>query len=749
LLKMGDFVFPLIPRIKEHQELANLVIESVGEFSVCPAKCWQESVTRGTALANHEDLACLFSALRFLDAFHTKKTSEYGLSRWPHGCIDHFTANVATRFPFVINRQTMARLVYIPMREAGLHKESSLLKRSSFGCTVIESNPSMILRISFFVNAFQESKPWGPESSHIVLGGGRRAGAVLAWITRCLMTIIHVDKSDIAHEEAIRAVNEYRLFAKIDPRVVNELRDTAEFTAEDLKGLTSASRFVGSTKSNQLGNIDKLVFESEFMTVYWTCHVSAAEFKRLGDEFGMDAKLADGWILVILTKLRQEKTGMTVYLWLRRLPNKMMLRSPQLVKWRLAALEIGVTEPAAKEMGDTARAVNNLTADLKPDESAFVRRSGRKTKSTLTPSASPDNLLISSPELVSPPNPIKKTTPRAKKTTPLAKKQQTKPKGTPKSASVITPPSGRKRISKSATVITPQLGRKRIGDPRASNSGPKVRQEGKSDERKEVPVASPSLVASGKRKAQPAAQVTAPTHLKDTPKLPNLALATVVHEQVEFPQHSKELLNRLAEQANLLTMMQARESERESQRKIEHSQLLASLHSAHSLPVNPPSAAVPEHSLPAVIPVAVIERFETQAKNINDALLTIQKNQTPDPLAMKQMEMIAALNRGNEKTALERKIRKEAKKKAKRKALKDKKIHQETKARWHAKRAKTELGAAAGAAQVLAAVQQTLHIPSRSNEISSHKCSRSPSGVSKSSAETTFGRAAVVDPEVF
>ena len=113
------------------------------------------------------------------------------------------------------------------------------------------------------------------------------------------------------------------------------------------------------------------------------------------------------------------------------------------------------------------------------------------------------------------------------------------------------------------------------------------------------------------------------------------------------------------------------------------------------------------------------------------------------------MEMIAALNRGNEKTALERKIRKEAKKKAKRKALKDKKIHQETKARWHAKRAKTELGAAAGAARVLAAVQQTLHIPSRSNEISSHKCSRSPSGVSKSSAETTFGRAAGVDPEVF
>jgi aspartate/methionine/tyrosine aminotransferase len=58
----------------------------------------------------------------------------------------------------------------------------------------------------------------------------------------------------------------------------------------------------------------------------------------------------------------------------------------------------------------------------------------------------------------------------------------------------------------------------------------------------------------------------------------------------------------------------------------------------------------------------MIEHLETQAKNINDVLLAIQKNQTSNPLAIQQMEIIAALNRNNEKTALERRIRKEPKK---------------------------------------------------------------------------------------
>jgi hypothetical protein len=711
LLNLGDRVLPLIPRDTSRQKAPYLAVKSVGEFSVGLGKYWQESATRGTEMATHEDLACLFFVLLVLDGFNSKKTSEYGLSRWPHDCIDHFTASVATRFPFSINRQTMTQLVHNPMRQTGLHTESSKLKRTSLGCTVIESNPSMLLRICFFINAFQ-STPWGPDSSHIVLGGGRRHGALLAWITRCHMTIISVDKSTIAHEEAIRIVNEYRLAAKVNPRVVHVLRDTADFTAEELKGVTSTSRFVGSTKSNQLGKIDKIIFESEFMTVYWNCHVSATEFKRLSDDFGMCPVLASGWKLVIIGKLRQEKTGMTVYLWLRRLPTKtLVLRSPQLVKWRLAALEKGDTV-AANETGDT-RAVNNLTADLEPDEVAFVpfvRRSSRKPPSKTA-------TLLASPDAVPSPNPIKNVTPRPKN----------KPKGTPKSASALTPPPA---------------ARNRISDKKASKSVPKGKRAGKPDKRKEVPVASP--ITTGKGKVTPVDQVTAPTtRLKDTGVVPNLhgpALATV-------PDHSKELSNRLAEQTQRLATMEASALERELQRKAEHSQLLASfsLHTAHSPPVNPPSTAVPADSLPAVVPVVIMERLDTQAKNIKDVLLEIQKNQTPNPLAVKQMEMIAALNRANEKTALKKKMKKEAKKKEKRKTLKKNEKSQKTKARWNAKRTKTELAVAAKAAQALAAVQQSFHTHSRSNEMNIHKCSRSPSGVSNSTAETTPGQAAGLD----
>jgi hypothetical protein len=140
-----------------------------------------------------------------------------------------------------------------------------------------------------------------------------------------------------------------------------------------------------------------------------------------------------------------------------------------------------------------------------------------------------------------------------------------------------------------------------------------------------------------------------------------------------------------------------------------------------------------------------MERLDTQAKNIKDVLLEIQKNQTPNPLAVKQMEMIAALNRANEKTALKKKMKKEAKKKEKRKTLKKNEKSQKTKARWNAKRTKTELAVAAKAAQALAAVQQSFHTHSRSNEMNIHKCSRSPSGVSNSTAETTPGQAAGLD----
>jgi hypothetical protein len=107
---------------------------------------------------------------------------------------------------------------------------------------------------------------------------------------------------------------------------------------------------------------------------------------------------------------------MTVYLWLRRLPNKLLIRSPQIVKWR---------HEATQEV-DPARAVNNLTADLRPDGAAFgVRRSSRVV-------ASPNTGRISE-KLVTSPNQSKIMTPKTKNVK-IAKV-------TPKSAIALTPPA--------------------------------------------------------------------------------------------------------------------------------------------------------------------------------------------------------------------------------------------------------------------------------------------------------------------
>jgi hypothetical protein len=170
------------------------------------------------------------------------------------------------------------------------------------------------------------------------------------------------------------------------------------------------------------------------------------------------------------------------------------------------------------------------------------------------------------------------------------------------------------------------------------------------------------------------------------------------------PEHSAEEWIRSDEQSKLLARMQALESERES-RKIEHNAMLASLQArqaaaATSPPVNPASSAVSADS-PAVVPVLLMETLETQAKRMNE-LLSIHKNQTSNPqnvLAVKQMEVIAALNEGNKTAAtrkqIKKKAKKEAKKKSKRKALKENEKKQADKARWQAKRAKTDLANAA------------------------------------------------------
>ena len=700
LLKLGDCVLPLLPREERMQKLPYLIIENLGEFSVVMGTTWSASVRRGTAFEKHEDLACLFSALYYLDGFHSKKTEDYGDSRWPHDGIDHFTASAA-RFPYAISRKTLERLVNIPMRNAGMDTEQSKLKRTSSGCTVIESNVSMIVRITLFINLFEARKPWGLEDTHIILGGGRRAGALLALITRAGMTIVSVDKSEVAHEEAIRIVDEYRRTAVLNPRVEHVLCDVADLTAEKLLGATSGSRFVGSTRSEQLGDTDRLMFESDFLRVYWNCHVSPPEFIRLIREYGMDADLAYGWKCLTIKKLRQEKTGMTVYLWMRWLRPKILVRSPEIVEWRRSAAT----------RSDIARAVKILTESIRPDGDGFVRRSVRKKVKTVpltsdSPAVAPSNN-SSSPKIdASPPkqDSVALSQKKLKEEEAEAKKTKERQKQADDKRKKKAEDKERKKQAEAQEISRHKQAedkeRKKQDKERSKQEEAQERHKQAEDkERKKQAWDKERKQAEAKerqKELKEAEAIQRQKGLKDT-KLPTPASAPVVPADAPLLPHSEMLLNRLSEQATLLTAMQAQASQRE----IQHLALIASIH-AMQLPGHPP--ANPD---PTVVPVHMLADLKEHTKKINDVLHTMHKNQTTNPqndLAVKQMEVIAALEQDNKAAAMFKKMKKKARKSAAKKQESDK----EMKARWKEKQKTKQLEAESA--------KNAHHIPSRSNE---------------------------------
>lgn len=351
----------------------------------------------------------------------------------------------------------MQLLVNVPLRNSGAYTEMSLLKRVSDGCTVIESNASMILRICFAINCFLGSRPWGPEHTHLILGGGRKAGALLHMLTRNLMTIISFDKSLVAHGEGMRIIDELRSTAAINPHVEFVLRDTEELTAAQIRGATSGSRFVGSTRSFQLGTVDKLMFESESMEVYWSCHISQVEFEKLISVHGMDPFLAKGWTLITLKRLKQEKTSMTVYLWVRWLGNVIgrLNRSVEIEEWR---------DSAAR--GTAVRALRSLTDSIVPEPDGFdgLRRSTRK------------NGLMPSPAIDTTPKPLKiassskKTEEPSPKTLIEAKSSSSKTRVKGPSQEEVR--AGKRQPSLSSKGRTPEDVRARRRQPSVSPKGP-------------------------------------------------------------------------------------------------------------------------------------------------------------------------------------------------------------------------------------------------------------------------------------
>ena len=526
------------------------------------------------------------------------------------------------------------------------------------------------------------------------------------------MTIVSVDKSVVAHDEAVRLVDAYRRTSQVNPRVEHVLCDTNELTAEMLIGATSASRFVGSTRSEQLGQTDKLIFESRFMRVYWNCHVSPPEFGRLSREFGMDPVSTVGWTCVTIGKLRQEKTGMTVYLWLRRLPNITLVRSSEIVQWRLSA----------GQRNDMVRTVHMLTDTLRPERDGFVRRSSRKNVALTGADAA---VLDMSTKNISPPGTASVVTPKTKKG-----EKKKSAKGTPINASTLTPPA---RVSARARdAIRAEAKKAKQRDKAISkelkDKDSKQKELERQKESKEKDAKQKELERQKELKEKDAKQkeeskekdanqkelvrlkeleqkeLRQMKKLKDANKLKDdkhqqmpatIPITPLVSVHVPSASNSEMLLNRLSEHATLLAAMQAKDSKREMQYLELIATMQSSLLPAHP-PVNPASVA------------QTLTNLEEQAKKMNDVLHNNQTSSPQNALAVKQMEVIAALTRRNEAAEMMKKMKKEARKKATKRLLDVK----ATKERWKDKQKKKKLE--------VEAAQKALDIHSRSNEIISH-----------------------------
>ena len=108
-----------------------------------------------------------------------------------------------------------------------------------------------------------------------------------------------------------------------------------------------------------------------------------------------------------------------------------------------------------------------------------------------------------------------------------------------------------------------------------------------------------------------------------------------------------------------------------------------------------------------LLELVMLADLKEHTKKINDVLHTMHKNQTTNPqndLAVKQMEVIAALEQDNKAAAMFKKMKKKARKSAAKKQESDK----EMKARWKEKQKTKQLEAESA--------KNAHHIPSRSNE---------------------------------
>ncbi len=192
------------------------------------------------------------------------------------------------------------------------NKDASKLTRESPNSTVIECSYSMIYHV---VQAVERFVPFTHESTHVILGCGRRGPLLLHSMVDKEITVVGLEIAEVAVVESRQLLGKLQANDPLyKPKIHVEVRDVETLTSLD--GFTSVSRFAGSAGAGTADHasrnrIDELVLSSPTVQVYWNNHLPNMKNLELSDEIKAE------WQVMVLGQTRQETARISTYLYFR------------------------------------------------------------------------------------------------------------------------------------------------------------------------------------------------------------------------------------------------------------------------------------------------------------------------------------------------------------------------------------------------------------------------------------------------
>jgi hypothetical protein len=212
--------------------------------------------------------------------------------------------------------------------------EASLLMRNSPNSTVIECSYAMIWQV---VQTIERFMPFTDQSTHLILGCGRR-GALLNYLMIDKdITLVGLDVSQDAVDESNQLIARVQATdAHFQPKIHVEMMNVDTGPLTSLHGFTSASRFAGgygagTADHTARNSTDEMVLSSPTMHVYWNNHLNSLKNLTLSEEIKSE------WKLAILCGTSQEQSRFSTFLWFRVHPSKTSARVSSRVEELVAA----------------------------------------------------------------------------------------------------------------------------------------------------------------------------------------------------------------------------------------------------------------------------------------------------------------------------------------------------------------------------------------------------------------------------